>query len=90
MYLVRSGEQPRLTILDAQSIEIEVQTLADLWRLTEEAPLILCGGILSQAVLGQAGLPPLAAVLLRPFRVGDLVKEVEKVLACLEEVPIAE
>ena len=82
-YLLRSGEQPRLTILDTQDVEIEARPLQDLWRLTGEAPLLLCRSALSQVTLSQEGMPP-ARVLLRPFRVGDVVQEVRRMLACLE------
>jgi DNA-binding response OmpR family regulator len=80
-HLAGSGEQPRLTILDTQGIDLDAPVLSDLWRLSGGAPLILCGGVFSRAELRQEGLPP-AQVLLRPFRVGDLVGQVRKVLEC--------
>jgi DNA-binding response OmpR family regulator len=73
--VMRGSERPRLMILDMQGIEAEAQVVTDLWRLTAEAPLILCGGPSSQARLSMQGLLP-ARVMLRPFRVDDLVKEV--------------
>jgi DNA-binding response OmpR family regulator len=81
-YLIRSGEQPWLTIVDMQGSENEARALSDLRRLAGEAPLIVCGGILGCATLNKAALrqqelPP-AQVLLRPFRVGDLVREVRR------------
>jgi DNA-binding response OmpR family regulator len=79
-YLVRSGERPRLTLLDTQGIGIDTGVVGDVWRLSGKAPLILCGGVLSRAMLSQEGLPPMADVLLRPFRIGDLVEHVRKVL----------
>ncbi len=82
-HLLRSGGQPRLTIVDTQGLQAEARQLSDLWRLTGHAPLILCGGALSGEALVQEGLVP-AEVLLRPFRVGDLVAQVRKVLACPE------
>lgn len=82
-YLVRSGEQPQLTIVGTQDVRIEAGALRDLWRLTGEAPLLLCGNAPDQAMLGQEGMPP-ARLLLRPFRVGDVVQEVRRMLACLE------
>ena len=82
-HLLRSGGQPRLTIVDTQGLQVEARQLSDLWRLTGQAPLILCGRALSGEVLVQEGLVP-AGVLLRPFRVGDLVAQVWKVLACPE------
>jgi DNA-binding response OmpR family regulator len=81
--LLCSGGQPRLTIVDTLGLQVEARQLSDLWRLTGHAPLILCGGVLSGEALVQAGLAP-AEVLLRPFRVGDLVAQVRKVLACPE------
>jgi DNA-binding response OmpR family regulator len=80
-HLVRSGEQPRLTILDTQESEVDAGVLSGLWRLSGGAPLILCGGAFNRAELSQEGLPPVQ-VLLRPFRVADLVEQVRKVLAC--------
>jgi DNA-binding response OmpR family regulator len=82
-HLLRSGAQPRLTIVDTQGFQAEARQLSDLRRLTGDAPLILCGGALSEEALVQEGLAP-AKVLLRPFRVGDLVAQVRKVLACPE------
>ena len=82
-YLARSGEQPDLTILDTQDVEIEGRALQDLWRLTGEVPYLLCGSALSQVPSSQEGMPP-ARLLLRPFRVGDVVQEVRRMLACLE------
>ena len=90
VYLMHGGKQPRLTILDTQGIALEAQALSGLWRVAREAPLILCGGMLSRAALDQEGLPPMAKVLLRPFRVGDLVKEVQRVLACSGDETAAE
>jgi DNA-binding response OmpR family regulator len=84
--LIRGGEQPGLTILDMQGIEIQVRALSELWRLTGEAPLFLCGGAFGRAELSQEGMPP-AQVLLRPFRVGDLVEQVRKVLGCPGDNP---
>lgn len=81
--LLRSGGQPWLAIVDVQGLQVEARQLSDLWRLTGHAPLILCGGALGREALAQEGLPP-AEVLLRPFRVGDLVAQVRKVLACPE------
>jgi DNA-binding response OmpR family regulator len=80
-YLVRSGKQPRLTILDTQGSGLDAGGLSGLWRLTGGAPLILCGGAFNGPALSQEGLPPVQ-VLLRPFRVGDLVEQVRKVLVC--------
>jgi DNA-binding response OmpR family regulator len=87
--LPRGSEQPRLMILDVQGIEGEARAVSDLWRLTGEAPLILCGGPSSQAELSLQGLVP-ARVMLRPFRVGDLVKEVRGLWAWNESNGSAE
>lgn len=78
-HLLRGGEQPLLTIFDAEGSAVEVQTLSDLWQATGRAPLILCGGTLSRSFLAEEGLPP-ALVLMRPVRVGDLVDAVRTVL----------
>jgi DNA-binding response OmpR family regulator len=75
--LLRGSERPRLTILDLQGIEDEARAVSDLWRLTGEAPLILCGGPSSRADVFQEGLLPVR-VMLRPFRIGDLVEEVRR------------
>lgn len=76
-YLIRGEEGPCLIILDLQGQDVEAPTVSDLWRLTGEAPLLLCGGALDRAALDQGSLPP-ARVLLRPFRLRDLVKEVRR------------
>jgi DNA-binding response OmpR family regulator len=78
--LVRGDEPPRLIILDMKAVNVEAGVLWDLWRLSGEAPLVLCGGALDRAMLGRENLPP-ARVLLRPFRVGDLVDEVRRMWA---------
>ncbi len=80
-HLIRSGDRPRLVLVEVEGAEGEGRLLADLWRLAGEPPLIVCGGALGRATLSQEGLPPLEAVLLRPFRVGDLIELVQRVLA---------
>jgi hypothetical protein len=88
-YLIRSGQQPRLTILDEQGLPVDARQLSDLWQLTGHVPLVLCGGAWSRGALTQGDLPP-AQVLLRPFCVGDLVDRVRRVLACPEGDSTAE
>jgi DNA-binding response OmpR family regulator len=83
VHLLRSDGQPRLTIVDTQGLQVEARQLAELRRLTGQTPLILCGGVSGGGALAQEGLSP-TEVLLRPFRVGDLVAQVRKVLACPE------
>ena len=78
-FLLRGGELPCQTIVDMQGSRIESCALADLWRLSGQAPLILCGGATSQATLAREDLPPVQ-VLLRPFHVGDLVGQVRRAL----------
>jgi hypothetical protein len=91
--LATSGEQAHLTILDTKDLDLETGATADLLRLMGETPLILCGDALSRssldklvarrATLDREGLPPVS-VLLRPFRVGDLMEAVRRVWACAE------
>ena len=91
--LVISGEQARLIILDTKDLEPEAGTMADLLQLMEKVALVLCGDALSrstlnrvvasQAAAGREGNRPVR-VLLRPFRVGDLVREVRRLWACPE------
>lgn len=91
--LIISGQRARLTILDIKDLDFEAGATGDFLRLMEDTPLILCGDALSQSSLStlltsrakvdQEGPPP-DRVLLRPFRVGDLVEEVRRVWACLE------
>lgn len=80
-HLIRSGTQPRLILVEVQGAAGEERLLADLWRLAGEPPLIVCGGAPGRVTLGREGLPPLEAVLLRPFRIGDLVELAQRVLA---------
>lgn len=84
-HLIRSGERPQLIVVDVQGREREMQLLSNMCRLTSKVPLILCGGALSQSALERAALLwvrlsqeelPAVRVLLRPFRVRDLVAEV--------------
>lgn len=97
--LILSGEHPRLTILDTKDLDLEAGAIADLLRLTGGASLVLCGDVLSRSALRRAALNRLtldtapvdraamgrsARVLLRPFRVGDLVRKVRRLWACLE------
>ena len=79
-HLLRGGEPPRLTVLDLHGQAVTGQQIDDLSRLTGQAPLILCGGALDRATLAHLGLLP-AALLLRPFTVGDLLREVRRVLS---------
>ena len=91
--LIISGERARLTILDTKDLDFEAGATGDFLRLMGDTPLVFCGDALSQSSLstlltsrakvGQEGPPP-DRVLLRPFRVGDLVEEVQRVWACLE------
>jgi DNA-binding response OmpR family regulator len=82
-YLARSDQSPRLTIVDTQGLQLEVRHLVDLWQLSGQAPLILCARAPWQEELAAEGLP-LAWMMLRPFRVGDLVKQVRRILVCPE------
>jgi len=77
LYLVRGGVPPRLTIVDLPGLDANVSTLVDLRRLSGEAPLLLCGGMLDRAVIEAEELRP-ARVLMRPFSVGDVVSEVRR------------
>jgi DNA-binding NtrC family response regulator len=79
-FLLRGAEPPCLILVDMEGCRIEPCALTELWQLTGQAPLIVCGGAVSQATLAQKDLPP-AQVLLRPFRVGDLVGQVRRALA---------
>ena len=78
--LIRTAGRPCLIILDLQALSVEAGMVKELRRLCGGAPLILCGGVLDRAALSQ-GQFPAARVLLRPFRVGDLVKEVRRAWA---------
>jgi hypothetical protein len=86
-YLLRSEERPRLAIIEAEGIQAEARQVTELWLLTGQAPLILCVGALGRELL-EEDLPP-ARLLQRPFRVGDVVKEVRRVLECSESKPAA-
>jgi DNA-binding response OmpR family regulator len=80
-HLVRCDGPPCLAIVDTRGAQVQAEQLTDLWRLSGEAPLILCGDAWSRGALTREGLPP-AEVLLRPFRVGNLVDQVRRLLAC--------
>jgi DNA-binding response OmpR family regulator len=79
-HLLRGGGQPQMIVLDAEGIEIKARMVSDLWQLAGQVPLLLCGGASSRAALSQADLPP-ATILMRPFRVRDVVLAVRKALA---------
>lgn len=89
LHLVRTGERPRLVIFDMQNMAIDAPRLMDLWRLTQQAPMILCCGALDRTELKQADLPPVQ-MMWRPFRVGDLIQEVQKVIRCRQDDPIGD
>jgi DNA-binding response OmpR family regulator len=76
-YLQHGTPRPALTIIDTQDLRIEPHTVSRLWQLTREAPLLLCGDLLDRGLLDQEGMPP-AHLLVRPFRVGDVVAEVRR------------
>ncbi len=88
-YLIRSGQEPRLTIPDERGLPPDARQLSDLWQLTGHVPLVLCGGTWSRGALTQGDLPP-AQVLPRRFCVRDLVDRVRRVLACPEGDSTAE
>lgn len=80
-HLVHSGQKPAVTIVDVQGLAVQASSLLHLWQRTGQAPLILCGGAWDRESLAQEGLPP-AHVLLRPFSIGELVAQAQRVLAC--------
>ena len=82
-YLMRGpwgedGDQLAATIVDLTELDTSLTLLVDLWQLTDQAPLLLCGGILDRTLLQSEKLPP-AHVLRRPFSVGDVVNEVWRI-----------
>ncbi|MCL7452457.1 MAG: hypothetical protein M8467_05355 [Anaerolineae bacterium] len=76
-HLQGAGPRPLLTIVDSKGLGLKRDDLSRLWELTDQAPLLLCGGLLDRGLLDQEGMPP-AHLLVRPFRVGDVVAEVER------------
>ncbi len=76
-HLNRRGRKPRVTVLDAQGMEVGAQILSDLVRLVGEQPIVFCSGMLNRRILAQVEALP-ARVLHRPFSVGDVVEEVRK------------
>lgn len=81
-YLVRGSRfkslaKPAATIVDLAGLGANATLLVDLWWLTGQAPLLLCGGMLDRSMLQAEDLPP-ARVLTRPFSVGDVVDEVRR------------
>jgi DNA-binding response OmpR family regulator len=80
VYLLRGGEPPQAIVLDAESTEAESKSVSDLWRLAGQAPIFLCAGASSRGMLDREGVPP-ATVLMRPFRIRDVVREVQKALS---------
>ena len=91
--LVLGSEKARLIILDTKGLDLETEVVADLLQLMGKVPLVLCGDALSrsslnrvvasQGITDREGIGPVR-VLLRPFRVGDLVREVRRLWACRE------
>ena len=78
-YLLRGGEPPRLTVLDLHEQVVAGRQIDDLSQITGRAPLILCGGAMDRARLAQVSRTP-ALVMLRPFAIGDLLREVRRAL----------
>jgi hypothetical protein len=76
-HLERGGPRPRLAIVDLKGLKVEVDDIARLWKLAEQAPLLLCGGLLDRGLLDRDGMPP-ARLRVRPFSVGDVVAEVRR------------
>jgi DNA-binding NtrC family response regulator len=87
-YLMRSSERPQSIIVDVQDARALTRILRDLWRLSGEVPLILCGGAASRELANQEDLPP-ARLLYRPFRIKDVVDEVRRAWACPEGESLA-
>jgi CheY-like chemotaxis protein len=80
VHLLRGGEQPQVIVLDAAAGGIEAQKVSDLWQLAGKVPLLLCGGAFYRAARYRDELPPFR-LLARPFRVRDLVEQVQGLLA---------
>jgi len=76
-HLERGGPQPQLAIVDTSGLKIEPDDVYGLWQSTAQAPLLLCVDLFGRELLDQAGMPP-ARLLVRPFRVGDVVSEVRR------------
>ncbi|MFN2291923.1 MAG: hypothetical protein ACK2UC_12090 [Anaerolineae bacterium] len=76
-HLERGGSRPRLAIVDSQGQRIEPDAVSRLWELMDQGPLLLCAGLLDRGILDRAGMPP-ARLLVRPFCVGDVVTEVQR------------
>ena len=74
------GRSPRTTVLDAQGLAVNTETLSVLVRLAGEGPIVVCCSLLNRRRLAQVAALP-ARVLHRPFSVGDVVKEVQKLTA---------
>jgi DNA-binding response OmpR family regulator len=78
-HLLQGGPQPRVTILDLAGIDADVQTLSDLWVLTGQMPLLVCAGRADGDLLLRPGMPP-ARILLRPYRVEEVVEWVRAMM----------
>lgn len=79
-YLLRGGEPPQVIVLDAESVEAESQKVSDLWRLAGRVPLLICGGASSRTLVEQESLPA-AEILVRPFRIRDVVRAVHSAVS---------
>lgn len=84
-HLLRGGEAARVTVLDLEGQEPPATAgeVADLRQISGGAPLVLCGGGLHGAILHDASLAP-AAVLARPFSVGEVTDAVLEALRATE------
>jgi DNA-binding response OmpR family regulator len=76
-HLERGAPRTRLTIVDVNGLRVQPDDFFRLWQLTDQVPLLLCGGLLDRGLLDVEGMPP-ARLLVRPFCVGDVVAEVRR------------
>jgi DNA-binding response OmpR family regulator len=82
VFLIRGGEPPQAIVLDTESVCVESRIVSDLWRLADMAPLLLCTGAGGRAELDGMQLPP-SMILVRPFRIRDVVREVHRAVSGL-------
>lgn len=84
-FLRGGGRLPRVTVFDGQGLGAAEVELVDLRHMTGKAPILHCAGLLSRYALAQEDSIA-EKVLFRPFSIGNVIDEVQKLISCSQDV----
>jgi len=77
--LIRRRIRPDLVIVDTVGQSVTPEHLADLRRLLDDTPALICTGVYQRGAFDFTALG-FPHILVRPFRVGEVVRAVRQVI----------